>query len=128
MNIVRRVFLAPIHFYQRHISPHFPAVCRYTPTCSAYTAGAIERFGVVRGIWLGSLRICRCNPLSKGGWDPVPLEFDILGRQRIPQPDPLSPVQRMGFERYGWLLAARTKYHGRKTRKPVRKSDKPVFG
>ena len=114
MKLLRRVFIAPIQFYRRHISPRLPAVCRYTPTCSAYTMQAIERFGVIPGIWLGTVRICRCNPASKGGWDPVPLKFDLLGRHKIPQPDPLSPAQRRALEEYGWLLAPRTRWRGHK--------------
>lgn len=111
-----RPSLLLIRFYQRHISPHFPAVCRYRPTCSQYAFTAIERYGAIRGIWLGFLRICRCNPWSKGGWDPVPLRFDIFGRHRQPQPDPLPASARRALES-GWKLAPRTKYRcGRNTR------------
>ncbi len=113
MNILRRLYCMPIHFYRKHISPLLPPVCRFRPTCSAYALQAIERFGIFGGTWLGTLRILRCNPFSKGGWDPVPLQFDILGRHKIPQPDPLSPAQRHALE-YRWLLADRTKWHGRK--------------
>ena len=73
MKLVRRLFILQIRGYQRFISPHLPAACRYTPTCSRYAVDAINRFGVIPGIWLGTLRICRCNPWSQGGWDPVPL-------------------------------------------------------
>lgn len=111
MKLLRHIYSAPIRFYRKHISPHFPAVCRYRPSCSAYALGAIERFGIIRGTWLGFLRICRCNPFSHGGWDPVPIRFDLFGRHKIPQPDPLSPAQRHALE-YGWLLAHRTKWRG----------------
>lgn len=114
MKVLRRIYCAPIVFYRRHISPHFPPVCRYRPSCSAYALGAIERFGIVRGTWLGTLRILRCNPFSKGGWDPVPVRFDLLGRHRIPQPDPLSPAQRHALE-YLWILAPRTRWRGKRT-------------
>lgn len=64
--------LAALRFYKRNVSPSLPAGCRYQPTCSEYTYEAIERHGVVKGIVLGSWRLLRCNPLSRGGIDPVP--------------------------------------------------------
>ena len=67
-----------IRFYQIAISPplHFVmgplAGCRYTPTCSQYTLEAVRAHGVFRGLWLGTKRICRCNPWGGSGYDPVP--------------------------------------------------------
>lgn len=66
------VLLAIIHFYQRHISPLLGSNCRYYPTCSHYTAEAIERYGALRGFWMGMRRIARCHPWAAGGFDPVP--------------------------------------------------------
>ena len=68
----RRVALGVIRFYQHALSPMMPPSCRFVPTCSHYTYGAIERFGLWRGGWMGFKRVCRCNPLCKGGFDPVP--------------------------------------------------------
>lgn len=71
-----------ISFYQRKISPLFPARCRYYPTCSQYTYEAISRYGFFLGSALGALRILRCNPFFKGGVDPVPEFKRIRYRSR----------------------------------------------
>ena len=75
-----------ISFYQRKISPLFPARCRYYPTCSTYTYQAIERYGFFFGSLLGALRILRCNPLFPGGVDPVPEFKRIRYKQRETDP------------------------------------------
>ena len=75
------VFLKLIRFYQRHISTHTPAACRFRPTCSQYAFTAIERFGAVKGGWLALKRLLRCNPFCRGGYDPVPEEPSITLRR-----------------------------------------------
>jgi uncharacterized protein len=57
--------------YQRASQTILPKRCRYTPTCSEYAAQAIEKYGTLRGIWMGALRILRCHPFAAGGEDPV---------------------------------------------------------
>lgn len=74
---MKRVALAAIAAYRRWISPGLPRRCRYEPTCSAYAAESIRRFGLARGVLLASWRLLRCNPLSDGGFDPVPDRFTL---------------------------------------------------
>jgi hypothetical protein len=69
---VKTIALLLIRFYQKLISPMLPASCRFIPSCSEYTYQAIERYGIVRGGWLGLRRISRCHPWNPGGFDPVP--------------------------------------------------------
>jgi len=57
--------------YKRWFSPAFPPSCRYVPTCSEYAMEAVERFGVLRGGWMAAMRLLRCHPFVKGGYDPV---------------------------------------------------------
>ncbi|MFH1171122.1 MAG: membrane protein insertion efficiency factor YidD [bacterium] len=79
LSFLQRAALAVIRLYQWTLSPdtgwfsslHPYGVCRFTPTCSAYTAVAIERRGFVRGLWGGARRILRCHPWQAGGHDPV---------------------------------------------------------
>lgn len=69
--MIKLVFLKLIKFYQVCISPLLPKSCRYYPTCSAYTATAIEKYGIIKGSWMGLKRILRCHPFHPGGYDPV---------------------------------------------------------
>ena len=68
---VRTAFILPIRLYQRLVSPLMGDNCRYVPTCSEYMAQAIERHGVLHGIWMGLCRITRCHPWGGCGYDPV---------------------------------------------------------
>ncbi len=68
----RNGVLAALVFYKRLISPWLPAACRFHPTCSEYMMQAVERYGALRGMWMGVKRLLRCHPLAEGGYDPVP--------------------------------------------------------
>ncbi len=57
--------------YKAVISPFLPPACRFEPTCSAYTSQAIEKYGSIKGIWMGLKRLLRCQPFCEGGHDPV---------------------------------------------------------
>lgn len=70
---MKRLLLGLIRFYQRHISPAFPARCRFRPTCSAYAFEAIQKYGAFQGGKLALKRFLRCHPFYKGDiYDPVP--------------------------------------------------------
>lgn len=70
--MIKKFLIKVIRIYQQKISITKPARCRFYPTCSEYSAVAISRFGVTRGILLSIWRLLRCNPFFRGGFDPVP--------------------------------------------------------
>lgn len=70
--MLKRLLQALIRGYQRWISPMLGPHCRFTPSCSQYASEAIERYGTFKGCWLAIKRLLRCQPLCKGGHDPVP--------------------------------------------------------
>lgn len=60
-----------LRLYKMFLSPFLPPACRFEPTCSEYARQAVEKYGAIKGSWLGIKRILRCQPFSKGGFDPV---------------------------------------------------------
>ena len=74
MNVkeVKQILIRMIRMYQRYISPVKITRCPYMPTCSAYAIEAIEKHGAIKGSILAAWRLLRCNPFSRGGYDPVP--------------------------------------------------------
>lgn len=71
---MKKVFLFFINFYKKYISQIFEYSgirCKYYPTCSDYTKQAIQKYGTIKGSFLGLKRILKCNPFSKGGYDPL---------------------------------------------------------
>jgi putative membrane protein insertion efficiency factor len=89
-NIFVRAALFALSFYKAYLSVLFAGTCRYEPTCSRYAYEAINRFGMLRGGWLGLKRLLRCHPLSgRFGYDPVPEKWeemransDVMGKTR----------------------------------------------
>ena len=68
---MKKIFIYLIEKYQKYISGILGNNCKYYPSCSEYTKQAIEKYGVIKGSFLGTKRILRCNPFSKGGYDPL---------------------------------------------------------
>jgi putative membrane protein insertion efficiency factor len=64
------MLIALVRCYQIVVRPILPAVCRFEPSCSKYFIQAVHKYGPVRGTWRGVWRVCRCNPLCRGGFDP----------------------------------------------------------
>ena len=69
---MKRVVLLAIWLYQKGLSPYIPSSCRYAPSCSHYSQEAVERYGVVKGGWIGLKRLARCHPWGSEGFDPIP--------------------------------------------------------
>lgn len=68
---MKKLILLLIRFYRKYISPLKPPCCIYNPTCSEYAIDAINKYGALKGSFMAIKRILRCNPFSKGGYDPV---------------------------------------------------------
>ncbi len=68
---MRELVLVVLRFYKQWVSPLLPSACRFSPTCSEYMMQAVERYGAVRGVWLGLKRLAKCHPFHEGGFDPV---------------------------------------------------------
>ena len=71
--MLKKIVIFLIRFYRKNISPYKSFTrCKYIPTCSEYAIEAIEKYGLLKGGFMGFRRILRCNPFAKGGYDPVP--------------------------------------------------------
>ena len=68
---MKKIIIYLINKYQKIISPKIGRNCRFYPTCSEYTKQAIEKYGTIKGSFYGIKRIIKCNPFSKGGYDPL---------------------------------------------------------
>lgn len=68
---MKNFLIFSIKLYQRVMSPLFPPTCRFSPTCSHYMILSLEKYGAIKGLWLGIKRILKCHPWNPGGYDPV---------------------------------------------------------
>ena len=71
-SMVIRGLIFVIQLYRHMVSPLRLPTCRFTPTCSQYAVDALAEFGLIRGSWLAAVRLAKCGPWHRGGWDPVP--------------------------------------------------------
>lgn len=71
MRLPTRLLITFFKGYKYFISPFLPPSCRFMPTCSQYAIEAVKKYGAIRGVCLAMLRVVRCHPFSKGGYDPV---------------------------------------------------------
>ena len=94
-GLVGRILVYLIRGYQQYISPRHGPRCRFIPTCSQYAIEAIETHGALKGSALAVWRILRCNPFSKGGYDPVPPKRERLKQTACdPEGSPHLPFPR----------------------------------
>jgi putative membrane protein insertion efficiency factor len=70
---MKKIAILLVKFYRKYISPLKPPCCRFEPTCSQYALEAFEEWGFLRGFYLTLMRILRCHPFCRGGFDPVPI-------------------------------------------------------
>ncbi|MEI8129640.1 MAG: membrane protein insertion efficiency factor YidD [bacterium] len=68
--MLKKILIKLIKIYQK-ISGLTPSVCRFVPTCSEYTKQALIKYGILKGLWLGTKRVCKCHPFHPGGYDPL---------------------------------------------------------
>jgi uncharacterized protein len=80
-NILKRILIGMVKFYQGAISPLFPSTCRYTPTCSQYMIEALRIHGPWKGLKLGLKRFGSCHPFGGSGYDPVPPKKDSYDKK-----------------------------------------------
>jgi putative membrane protein insertion efficiency factor len=100
--MIARALLWLIRGYQLALSPLLGPSCRFEPSCSRYMAACIERFGAIRGAWLGMRRIARCHPFHPGGYDPPPqccagdahtaLRHEASSTRGHSPPEPIAPA------------------------------------
>ncbi len=69
---MKALLIGMVRLYKTYVSPFLPSACRFEPTCSQYAIEALEKHGSIRGMGLAIYRLLRCQPLCKGGHDPVP--------------------------------------------------------
>lgn len=87
--MIKQLCIQLILLYKKLISPFFGEKCRFTPSCSDYSIEAIKKFGIIRGSFLTIIRILKCHPFNKGGFDPVEETFSAnLNKRKVSEKTP----------------------------------------
>jgi uncharacterized protein len=89
-----RVAIFLIELYRTYVSPMRMPTCRFMPTCSQYAVEALSEFGLIRGLWLSAVRLAKCGPWHRGGWDPIPARHSELHRPQAVDDVWENPAQR----------------------------------
>lgn len=95
--MIARFLVLLIRGYQRVLSPLIGPVCRFSPSCSSYMLVCIERFGALRGVWLGTKRLARCHPFHAGGVD-LPPEAPCAKHHHCASQPSMSGARPQSFE------------------------------
>ncbi len=80
-----RFAISAIQTYRHMVSPLRPPTCRFMPTCSQYAVDALTEYGIFRGTWLAIVRLAKCGPWHRGGWDPIPERATECPSHSVPQ-------------------------------------------
>lgn len=91
---MKKLFIGLVRLYQKGISPYTQPHCNYVPTCSAYAVEAIEKHGAIKGVILAAWRLLRCNPFSRGGYDPVPDHFTLRREYKVYALESRNPFRK----------------------------------
>ena len=82
-----RALIFVIELYRTYVSPMRLPTCRFMPTCSQYAVEALAEYGLVKGGWLTAVRLAKCGPWHRGGWDPIPERHNQLHRDAVKADD-----------------------------------------
>jgi putative membrane protein insertion efficiency factor len=99
-NLAQSAVLQLLRAYKWAISPMFPPACRYVPTCSEYAMEAVERYGALRGGWMALVRLLRCHPFVKGGYDPV-ARTEVVSSEHATFSQKEAPSREEAYSRGG---------------------------
>jgi putative membrane protein insertion efficiency factor len=89
-----RVAIFLVELYRTYVSPMRMPTCRFMPTCSQYAVEAVSEFGLIKGLWLSAVRLAKCGPWHRGGWDPIPSRHSEVHRPQAVDEVWESPAQR----------------------------------